>query len=725
MAKIIGNPTVTPMAIPDWLQDDPLKADFIKNKPIVNLGTITDLSILNSCIKEGVYVYTYDTSPPISADRDTDCNKEIMISGFYRHERKYGEEFGGSGEFEFEFEDVIQIRLTVNGVYQRGGAHLLGSDWEWDEWKNVSPVKKNEIDQTYSPTSENAQSGKAVAEAIADIQVSGGAVQSDWEETNTESMAYIQNKPSIPTKFSDLEVDTIENIPISISSIISKEMIISDNNDNNYKLYIEDGNLKMEQIESIPDESITLNGDNYATKAELDSKADTYEVVAGEEVYERLSIVEGEKDIIQWVKGYASASSGMVGGTNTSYSTYYFAATKDFKCYFEEAEKVNGGYLSIALFDNGFNIEGATKPSVFLRLSNGDVMPNVENKLSVTKGQTVALSVLPYNQNASVKFYQNMILTEEPQTVKMLSEDVHIGVTHSEDLKPFLNLFTPLVKKEGEILKVYLPLKRKNGYYAYFSFRKFVSESTNMDQWKLDEFCITDTKLVNLWAPEVNIEWEGVFKEFGYSDDFIGGYHGDETNEMLSIFIDGLDCDMSGDDFELKNFSEVKIVAKSILNRCNTPDTPIATRYKELIFTENGLEIKNRWIFNENCQKLYPFYPAMMAIYHTGNNANGVSYCRNNDNYVVQPVGDAVEGSPLSPSTKANIAEMWNDKFLARMTVKENNLDEFTTHEPPTQLFIQNYPAQNRWKAYFNSNEGYINVTDGSEVKSDTLYEFI
>ena len=33
MPKVIGNPTVTPMAIPDWNQTDPSKADYIKNKP--------------------------------------------------------------------------------------------------------------------------------------------------------------------------------------------------------------------------------------------------------------------------------------------------------------------------------------------------------------------------------------------------------------------------------------------------------------------------------------------------------------------------------------------------------------------------------------------------------------------------------------------------------------------------------------------------------------------
>lgn len=33
MSKIVGNPTVTPMAIPNWSQNDSSKADYIKNKP--------------------------------------------------------------------------------------------------------------------------------------------------------------------------------------------------------------------------------------------------------------------------------------------------------------------------------------------------------------------------------------------------------------------------------------------------------------------------------------------------------------------------------------------------------------------------------------------------------------------------------------------------------------------------------------------------------------------
>lgn len=42
MAKIIGNTTTTPMAVPDWNQTDETKADFIKNKP--TLGALASKS---------------------------------------------------------------------------------------------------------------------------------------------------------------------------------------------------------------------------------------------------------------------------------------------------------------------------------------------------------------------------------------------------------------------------------------------------------------------------------------------------------------------------------------------------------------------------------------------------------------------------------------------------------------------------------------------------------
>lgn len=37
MAKIIGSTTTTPMRISDWNQTNPLRADYIKNKPDLSL----------------------------------------------------------------------------------------------------------------------------------------------------------------------------------------------------------------------------------------------------------------------------------------------------------------------------------------------------------------------------------------------------------------------------------------------------------------------------------------------------------------------------------------------------------------------------------------------------------------------------------------------------------------------------------------------------------------
>ena len=41
MNKIIGTPTTTPMKIPDWNQDNPIKADYIKNKPKKEIDSLT------------------------------------------------------------------------------------------------------------------------------------------------------------------------------------------------------------------------------------------------------------------------------------------------------------------------------------------------------------------------------------------------------------------------------------------------------------------------------------------------------------------------------------------------------------------------------------------------------------------------------------------------------------------------------------------------------------
>lgn len=147
MAKIIGNPTVTPMAIPDWNQTDVTKADYIKNKPKIpaKISNLTD---------------------------DTDEGHPINLANYAMR--------------------CMRAEATDEAL------------------KSARDINGNMIHETYATKAE-------LFEEIADIQISGGAVQSDWDETNTESMAYIKNKPTIPESIHDLRDDT-EAFPINMAN---------------------------------------------------------------------------------------------------------------------------------------------------------------------------------------------------------------------------------------------------------------------------------------------------------------------------------------------------------------------------------------------------------------------------------------------------------------------------------------------------------------------------
>lgn len=67
MAKIIGNPTVTPMAVPDWNQNDNTKADYIKNKPDI----LSKDDVIN--------IHKNHTYPVMRAEADAYGNKFHLI----------------------------------------------------------------------------------------------------------------------------------------------------------------------------------------------------------------------------------------------------------------------------------------------------------------------------------------------------------------------------------------------------------------------------------------------------------------------------------------------------------------------------------------------------------------------------------------------------------------------------------------------------------------------
>ena len=76
MSKIIGNPTITPMAIPDWNQNDSSKADYIKNKPSI----LAEEDIINLIAENGGGSSGGSTVEIIDNLTSTDVNKALSAN---------------------------------------------------------------------------------------------------------------------------------------------------------------------------------------------------------------------------------------------------------------------------------------------------------------------------------------------------------------------------------------------------------------------------------------------------------------------------------------------------------------------------------------------------------------------------------------------------------------------------------------------------------------------
>lgn len=175
----------------DWSESDSSKVDFIKNKP--NLATVATSGSYNDL----------SNKPSIPAAQvQSDWNQSDSAAV-----------------------DFIKNKPSIP-------AAQIQSDWSQSDSSKADFIKNKptipSVDQTYNASSTNAQSGTAVAGAIANVrqvpttqstdngkvlgvtdangtlgwvaQSGGGTqVQADWTETDTADPSYIQNKPTETT----------------------------------------------------------------------------------------------------------------------------------------------------------------------------------------------------------------------------------------------------------------------------------------------------------------------------------------------------------------------------------------------------------------------------------------------------------------------------------------------------------------------------------------------
>lgn len=81
MAKIIGNTTATPNPRPDWLQTDETKADYIKNKPAINMDD-GEFSIVQDAVADNENVATGKGSGAFGANSKAEADYAFALGSW-------------------------------------------------------------------------------------------------------------------------------------------------------------------------------------------------------------------------------------------------------------------------------------------------------------------------------------------------------------------------------------------------------------------------------------------------------------------------------------------------------------------------------------------------------------------------------------------------------------------------------------------------------------------
>jgi hypothetical protein len=121
---------------------------------------------------------------------------------------------------------------------------------------------------------------------------------------------------------------------------------------------------------------------------------------------------------------------------------------------------------------------------------------------------------------------------------------------------------------------------------SIYTLKLDVSESRKLSTWRLIKQTINGDEI---WK---DIDIEAPIKQKDTAD-FIGGYHGDEYCDTVSMYADGEPLDLAANWTKLTaNVFTVFVTSK--VNYCDT-DTKAFTRHKKLEFTTNKLTVYNVW----------------------------------------------------------------------------------------------------------------------------------
>ena len=158
-------------------------------------------------LKEGEIAINYAKDNEVISIK----NDDEKIVKFLNEKVVYeNEEITAAAISQLKDETNQQINEIYNAIENiQPGGDIVQSDWNESDEESMAFIKNKPTIPTKTSELTN-DSGFVTAGEIE------GGVQSDWNESDEESMAFIKNKPTIPTKVSDLTNDGINDAPLVI-----------------------------------------------------------------------------------------------------------------------------------------------------------------------------------------------------------------------------------------------------------------------------------------------------------------------------------------------------------------------------------------------------------------------------------------------------------------------------------------------------------------------------
>lgn len=293
---------------------------------------------------------------------------------------------------------------------------------------------------------------------------------------------------------------------------------------------------------------------------------------------------------------------------SASYRTYYLEATEDMNAWLKPEPSSENMYLCIAVYNGTIS-----RASFVARYRNIDGnLPTQTNKLAIVAGQWIAIShgyssIIDRDFNLYTGLYISVSTDPTPTAAFMSAINEQIELPSA---------YTGKVTKTATSLTVYIDkLKYEINKYSNSTIRAYL--------WRTNACRVLDSNNVyqTVWE---NSDSDGVVKISGESD-FIGGYHGDETETLFHLFIDGVEY-AENSTFTDLSFNEIILYFESDVYHCvnsSTPDVVAFKRNKIIKFNNNGYTVENYWTAQEDltCEISYigmlSVENALINAYHT------------------------------------------------------------------------------------------------------------